>query len=251
MPSAGRLQPFFPSSPEAKQAPALLIFPHAGGSALSFAPLARALRADCEVLVAEVPGRGESHKEAAPASLVDFARSLAPEISTWMNSLGRPVVFFGHSMGALVAYETCLALSGPLPAKLVVSACAAPGLRQGPDIARKGSELSEEELLQFMAAYGAIPPALSSAAARSYFLPIFAADLRLIESYQPSSEKLAVAIHAISATRDPVAKASDIKEWEKLTKKAFSHESVEGGHFFPLDSTELTKSVIKNVSIVP
>src|SRR6059058_3650797 len=86
----------------------LICFPHAGGSASAYVPLARALAPEVEVLAVQYPGRQDRRHE-PPIEDVNRLADLAADVLP--TDSARPYALFGHSMGALVAYETALRLS--------------------------------------------------------------------------------------------------------------------------------------------
>ena len=80
----------------------LVCFPHAGGSALAFARWSKTLQAGIEVFGVQLPGRGARINEKPYRSM----RVLIPELVNGLSDvLDAPFAFFGHSMGALIAFE--------------------------------------------------------------------------------------------------------------------------------------------------
>src|SRR5580765_133219 len=85
-------------------APRLRLFalPFAGGGASTFRQWPEGLPADIECCAVQLPGRETRYKEPGFVRMANLvaalAESLAPEFD-------RPFALFGHSMGALVAFE--------------------------------------------------------------------------------------------------------------------------------------------------
>src|SRR5262249_15064603 len=102
----------------------LICFPSAGGGPAMFRPLARALPADIELLAVCLPGRESRLREPPAGHLVGLAGQLARELA---DTVDGPYLMFGHSMGAMLAYEVCRWLQrtggSPLPGAVTVSAC--------------------------------------------------------------------------------------------------------------------------------
>ncbi|WP_250279849.1 thioesterase domain-containing protein [Frankia sp. Cppng1_Ct_nod] len=122
----------------------LVCFPHAGGSASFFRWIFQMLPTTTEVLGVQYPGRQDRRSE----PLIPTISGLADQVHEVLGSrLDRPTAFFGHSMGAVVAFEVArrLTASGPgrrggpghggAPAVLFVSGCQAPpGGRRAPTL---------------------------------------------------------------------------------------------------------------------
>jgi len=212
----------------------LVVFHHAGGSSLSFLKLAKSLSATYEVWLAELPGRGVRHHEAAPSSLRDFARAASREIPGDL-----PLSFYGHSMGAGLAYEAALALEeeGRALKRLVVSCCRPPAAGHGPALLRERpyEEWTDEELLRAMASYGPIPAALREPAGREYFLPLFRLDLTLIREYQSAALTLKSPILAVAGRGDAEVRPAVMQGWREYTEGSFQLLTEEGGHFCVLE----------------
>src|SRR5262249_13730931 len=103
----------------------LICLPHAGGGALAYHSWRREFAPDIEVLPALLPGR-EHRGDEQPVSDTDaLVTALA---AAAVDRAGRPFAIYGHSMGALLAFELAHALTarGRGPGCLVVSGCDAP-----------------------------------------------------------------------------------------------------------------------------
>src|SRR5690606_26030993 len=96
--------------------------PHAGGAASYFAPLARALSSAVEVLGVQYPGRQNRRFETPVDNLQHLVDLIVKELPPG------PYAFFGHSMGALLAFETTRRLETP-PLRLFLSGRSAPFLK--------------------------------------------------------------------------------------------------------------------------
>ncbi|MEV0538159.1 alpha/beta fold hydrolase, partial [Kitasatospora sp. NPDC050463] len=105
--------------------PRLVCFPHAGGSAPYFHPVSRDLSPVLDVLAVQYPGRQERRHEPRITDIADLADALMAEIGPLAD---RPLAFFGHSMGAVVAFEVALRLRerGVTPVALFASGRRAP-----------------------------------------------------------------------------------------------------------------------------
>jgi surfactin synthase thioesterase subunit len=217
----------------------IVLFHHAGGSALSLLRLGKELSGAAELLFAEMPGHGARNREPFVASLHSFARECARELHGANDP--RPLIFYGHSMGALLAYETAVLLSqaGRAPREWVVSACAPPSAQHGPrDFPLvQGVDLANDEvLLRIQRSYGAFGPELGSPLLKAFFLPILRSDIGLIASYRPSGGIVPAPLTAIAGGSDPVVSAADLEGWKIYTDAVFQQRTLPGGHFFPLEN---------------
>jgi pyochelin biosynthesis protein PchC len=215
---------FHTLDPRPDAAVRLFCFPHAGGAASAFREWHRAVPPGVEVLAVQYPGRAERTRE----PFVDDAHELADQVAAAMRPLlDRPVVLFGHSMGALLAYETALRIK---PAHLVVSG------RKPAHVPRPGGVHagSEDELAaELRRLGGTAPELLADPGARDYILPIVRADYRLAESYRRRvPEPVDCPIMAIIGDRDPEVDAGAARGWAELTRAGFALHVLPGGHFY-------------------
>jgi len=210
--------------------PALLCFPHAGGSASYYFPLSEALRSEVEVLAVQYPGRQDRRRERP----IDSVHVLADEILTAAAGyLDRPITFFGHSMGAAVAFELAVRMQqrlGRTPRHLFASARRAPSchrdewthLRSDADLAKELTRLG-----------GTNTRILDDPEVLAAFLPITRNDYKAIETYryQPGPP-LRCGITALVGDADPHATVDEAAAWSKHTEKDFTLNVFPGGHFY-------------------
>ena len=112
----------------------LICLPHAGGGALSYLSWRREFAPHVEVLPALLPGRDDRGDEQLVSDIDALVTELAGAAA---DRVDRPFALYGHSMGALLAFELAHALTdlGKPPVCLVVSGCDAPH-RHRPDTGR-------------------------------------------------------------------------------------------------------------------
>lgn len=223
----------------------LICFHYAGGSAQAFFPWRACLPPDVDLMAIELPGRGRRH-DIAPASSV--AR-VADELAEAYASLElKSTVFYGHSLGALVAYETARRLrergSKELQ-QLIVSSRAAPGSTQ---FTASLPPLSDHHLHVYLKNLNGTPKSiLDNPDMMRLVLPVLRADLELVYKYQPSpGPVLDIPIEVIGATGDEWAPIECLLEWRQLTTASFRLHMVEGGHFAPLTSPSLIAEILES-----
>tara|TARA_B100001173_G_C15856821_1_gene491227 strand:- start:299 stop:853 length:555 start_codon:yes stop_codon:yes gene_type:complete len=158
--------------------------------------------------------------------------ALVQEIAAFSD---RPFAFLGHSMGAIVAYETALRLrtiGAGQPVHLFLSARAAPHLQDDRDPLRF---LDDETFVDRLhRTYGAVPEAIrQSGELRDVFLPILRADVELLETYaDAASEPLGCPITALGGRSDPAISKAMLAGWQTHTSAEFTLHEFPGEHFY-------------------
>jgi surfactin synthase thioesterase subunit len=220
--------------PERRGVP-LVCLPHAGGAASAYLALAAELGPGAEVWAVQPPGREDRFSEPLAPSIVDLVASLAPALE---RSLREPYALYGHSMGAIVAFELAHALTsrGVPPSALVVSGCRAPACPKAPPI----HDLSDDELLGVLEArFGRLNEALAIPDLAELLLPILRADLRAyFEHAFRDRGPLPVPIVALCGDEDPISPRPLVARWREETSADFELHEVRGGHFFVFTSPD-------------
>jgi surfactin synthase thioesterase subunit len=184
-----------------------------------------------EVLPARLPGREARFHEPLITAFPVLVESLAAEIEPLLD---RPFAFFGHSLGALVAFELARLLRKRgvrLPGSLLVAARSAPHLEPLPPIYHLPSE---EFLTTIQRRYGAFDDEIrQDRALMSKFEPILRADFTLFDTYRYSEDSpLECPVIAYGGSRDGLAMPSTLHAWQRHTSGEFGCRIFEGGHFF-------------------
>lgn len=181
----------------------------------------------------QLPGRENRRFESpfrrmAPL-VVELADALEPHLDL-------PFALFGHSCGALVAFELARELRrrrARCPVHLVLSARSAPQIHNNnPAI----SGLPEREFLaEIQIRYNAIPDAvLADSDLMSMYLPVLRADLEILETYVYTPESpLACSISVFGGLLDRTVGTAELEAWRFQTAGAFNTRMFSGGHFFP------------------
>lgn len=195
----------------------LFCFPHAGGGTLAFRNWSIAGVEICPVLL---PGRESRASEPPIGNMPDLIAMLTAAIRPYIHE---PYAFFGHSMGAGIAFELARKLENP-PRILIVSAARGPQYRIH---LQPRPDLSDEELLSQLANLGTDRELLETA------LPLLRADTRLYRNYRfEPGPLLAVPIAAYGGASDPNISRQDLADWKELTKRSFVQREFVGGHFY-------------------
>ncbi|MGW7416512.1 thioesterase II family protein [Streptomyces sp. NPDC054863] len=216
------------------RAPALRLvcFPHAGGAASFFRSWTHLVPDNVEVLAVRYPGREDRIFEPPVERMEELAESLADACASLSSG---PLAFFGHSMGASVAYEVAVRLAAAPgavgPEALFVSGRAGPGKTRSRGLA----DATDETLVQDLAAMsGTTAEALLNKELRELLLPTVRADYRLLERYTPSapSPALDVPVYAYYGDQDDRLDGDSVHAWSSVTRSAFGTRSFPGGHFY-------------------
>ncbi|GAA0583877.1 pyochelin biosynthesis editing thioesterase PchC [Kribbella sandramycini] len=206
-----------------------MCFPHAGGSAASYAVFGPLLPPRTELAVVQYPGRGDRFAE----PFEDDVRRMAAAVSAELLALEpAPLTLFGHSLGALVAYETALLLQQndvPL-ARLAVSASPPPRLAGGGDTHLR----DDDELWKIVCGFGGVEPEIAADEdLRGVLLPILRSDVRANELYEPPGDPNALdcPVRCYHGIGDPLIDESQLPEWAEVSTGPFALQRRPGGHF--------------------
>ncbi|MCC7367467.1 MAG: thioesterase [Chloroflexi bacterium] len=217
-------------SPEA--AVRLFCLPYGGGGAMIYREWPLTLAPAVEVWHVQLPGREARYRE---PPCTDMAALIFPLIEAMRPHLDRPFALFGHSMGALVAFELTRQLRRdglPQPVHLFPSARRAPHL---PDWRTPLHTLPDSELVTHLnQRYNGVPPAiLQSTDLLRMFIPTIRADLTLTEVYEyVPEEPFTCPISAFGGLGDGAVARDDVVGWGDHTSESFTLRMVPGDHFF-------------------
>lgn len=211
----------------------LLCLPFGGAGASFFYPW-RGLGAGLRVHPVQLPGRDRRITERPYTDVFEAVDGLAVQLRHELPP-GSPVALFGHSMGAVLAFE----LACRLPAEgfrvvhLVVSGSPAPGFERD----RRASGLDDEEFLSRVEEFaGHRHPALDDPEMRAMLLPTLRADVLMHESYHPRSrEPIDVPITAVRGEHDGLVSHEDLLRWGGATTSQFLPAQLPGGHMYLID----------------
>ncbi|GAB3024026.1 thioesterase II family protein [Mycobacterium bourgelatii] len=209
----------------------LLVFPHAGSGASAYRDFSKILSSKFKVIVFQYPGRQDRAAEAALGSLAEIAAGAFGEFAASDHNRGIPIVTFGHSMGALVAFEfvRIAEANGVAVRHLHVSAAVAPS-----NVANKPSHpKDDEEILNHLAALeGTDGDVMANRDLMRLALPVIKADYNAFDAYSCAEDiKIATPVHAIGGDQDPYITLGDLYGWGKHTDTV-KVTMFDGGHFY-------------------
>jgi medium-chain acyl-[acyl-carrier-protein] hydrolase len=209
----------------------LVCLPFAGGGAGAFRPWSDGLPLTVEVCAVQPPGRETRFRDPPYTRLEPYVNALADVLAPLFDG---PAVLFGHSMGAVAAFELARELrrrGGAGPARLIASGRAAPHL---PPRRPPLHSLPDREFRDELKRLGGTPAAvLDNDELMAAFLPTLTADFTAHETYRYADEPpLHCPILAVTGVDDPLAPPSDVEEWRRHTRSAFEARVLPGDHFF-------------------
>ncbi|MFJ4775258.1 thioesterase II family protein [Streptomyces sp. NPDC088762] len=209
----------------------VVCFPHAGGSPYFFRAWARGLDA-YEVHAVCYPGRAERFSEDCAEQLVPMAREIAAELLA--SGDDRPAAFFGHSMGAIVAYEVVRALeeAGSGVGHLFASGARAPHLMAGDPVAAAAWD-AESIGRTLVELGGTDPELLENKAFVDLVMPYIGADFRMLAAYEGGPRPpLDCPVTAIVGESDPRVGIGQSAAWRESTRGPSRALIVPGEHFY-------------------
>jgi medium-chain acyl-[acyl-carrier-protein] hydrolase len=209
----------------------LFCFHYAGGSAQAFHGWPGRLPPSVEMGAIQLPGRGHRLSEPHIRRLLPLSRIVAQELLPYLD---KPFVFFGHSMGALLCFETSRSLryeNRRQPAHLFVSATKAPHRRI---LEESLSGLPKSELVKKLREFNGIPvEVLQNDELLDLILPTIRADFELCETYEYHPESLLECPMTIyGGLEDHTVEAERLAAWREMTVGACEIRMFPGGHFY-------------------
>ncbi len=221
----------------------LVCFPHAGGGSSVFQTWQRHTDV-LRVSAVRLPGRESRLREPAIADLDALVDALAAALS---GLTGRPYAFYGHSMGALVAYELTRRLRAeglPLPRGLFVAGMDAP---QRLDLDR-AHDLPRDELVAWLVGVNGLDAeVLEYPALIDLMLPTIRADLAVVENYEHRRQPpLPVPIHVLRGRGDVQVSVEGSGGWAELTSAGCAVTDLDGDHFFVQHNERRIVSLIES-----
>ncbi len=182
-------------------------------------------------MAVQYPGRQDRRAEPCVEDLGELADAV---FAALQGQDDLPLTFFGHSMGALLAFEVACRIerSGLKIERLFVSG------RVGPAVVRpeRLHILPDDDLLAAMAEMnGTDARLLEDEEILRMALPALRSDLHAVETYRCDPGAGAVLncpVTVLVGDTDPRTPLDEAREWHAHTSAGFDLEVFPGGHFF-------------------
>jgi surfactin synthase thioesterase subunit len=213
----------------------LLCLPFAGGGAGFFRAWRKIDSSVVEFVGIQLPGRENLIRQPQATSVAEAVEAVLPACQEQLATPG-PVSLFGHSSGAVIAFEIARRLDALTPGRidrLFVSGSAAPWLgRPG-----RAADLPDDEFVAAVQAFaGATHPALGEPRLRGVVLPPLRADVRIHEEYRvPFGTATDVPVTAIRGRDDALISEAATREWAHATQGGFDYVELPGEHMYLTD----------------
>ncbi|MFE6407021.1 thioesterase II family protein [Streptomyces sp. NPDC057837] len=226
----------------------LLCVPFAGAGASFFHPWRALAAGRWRVVAFELPGRERRMLETPYRDVAEAAGKEVDGIAAMLGE-GARVLVFGHSLGAVLAYELVHLLTerGVHVERLVVSGSPGPWTQRE----RRAAGLPDEEFLARVEEFaGFRHEALDHPEMRELILPVLQADCEMHESYVPSTdEPVRVPICALRGDSDGLVTAEEAQQWRDATTAGFSYTELPGDHMYLVDLGREVLDVIEAESV--
>ncbi|MFC4053588.1 MULTISPECIES: thioesterase II family protein [Actinomadura] len=231
---------FHPDGPGDVQ---LVCFPHAGGSASYYFPMSKAMPPEIDALVLQYPGRQDRRHEPP----VDSVPRLADQIfAVLADRLSPRFAFFGHSMGAVVAFEVArrfAAERGTAPLWFFASGRRAPSRRRAGTV----HTMDDAELIAELGRVGGTDARLlRDEELLASILPAVRNDYRAIERYAwTPGPPVDCPVTVLVGESDPQTTVDEAIAWQEHFTGTCDLRVFPGGHFYLEDaSAEVIDTVV-------
>lgn len=223
----------------------LICFSYAGGNSATYVPWLPLLPNFVELAVIQLPGRG--------VRIFDEPyQTMATMVNDIVNAVGKldtkPFIFYGHSMGARVAYEVTLALwrrQYRLPIHFIAAGSGAPCVVYSKDHIH---HLPDDEFIAEVGALnGSSQEVLSNSEIMQLILPALRADFRIIENYCNASKLVIPAkISVFSGDKDDI-ECENLEKWLGLFQSNTGLHWIAGDHYFVDKNREDLLAALNNL----
>jgi surfactin synthase thioesterase subunit len=216
--------------PKPNAAVTLACFPHAGGSASFFFPVSRAIAPEIDVLAIQYPGRQDRYTDTCLESIKDFADFSFEALKPWLD---RPMALFGHSMGAIIAFEVAQRMertAGVSPVVLFASGRRAPSRYRDEAVHLKDDDALVAKLISLS---GTDAKLLGDEEVLRMIMPAVRGDYTAVETYRSSPDaSLNCPIVVYTGDTDPEVTPDEAADWHKHGTAGVDIKVFPGGHFF-------------------
>ena len=234
----------------------IVCFPPNGGGATSFRNWSTNMaKQGWEMFVVQPPGWEERFTEAPVDDLQEIVQAVSSELAKLLTPTR--FVFYGHSLGALLAFESAHYLQAKhtlCPRHLYVAAWSAPTIpyKHPHNVPLDVFEPSTPThvLTSYVQHFTYLDPLLAAnPAILKRLKPCLAAGVNMCKAYTyKHAHELPCHITTLSGSKDDFAPTSNMPGWAKLLDKKYKYgtEVYRGAHMF-LQDADISKKVVAKV----
>ena len=208
----------------------LFCFPFAGGTASIYRGWQPALSPDVELCAIQLPGRETRFAEPAFNNMAALLEAMFNDLLPWLD---KPYALFGHSLGAIIAFELQqavrdLGLNGPQ--HFFASGHRGPHI---PDPDAPIHDLPAEAFLIALRTFSGTPEViLQNEEIMAIFGPILRADMQVDNDYlNARPQPLDCPLTVYGGQSDNIVSQAHLESWRRVAGPNFSIQSFEGDHF--------------------
>ena len=225
----------------------LFCFPYAGGNAGIYKDWVQHFE-ETEIVAIQLPGRSNRFSEACIDNLASCVEEILHSVK---HLLDKPFAFFGHSLGAIIAYE----LLRKIPERqytnclqLFVSGRIAPDLvSPNPKISHLPNDQFKKVLKQYE---GTDIELLKNDDLMDVLIPMLRSDFKMIETYHHQHKSpLKTPITTLSGKDDLFVDFDAVSEWQRFSGKPLTHHSFDGNHFFVDKNRAEIAQLVSNIML--
>ena len=224
----------------------LFCLPFAGGGASIYRGWGKLLGSTVEVCPIQLPGRENRFSEPAFKNVQALAQALANQLQLYSN---KPFAIYGHSMGALIAFELTRVLQSngmEMPEVLMLGAHRAAHL---PRTRETLYTMDDTTFIERLQRFGGFPEeVLASEELLQFLLPTLKADFTLCDTYTYTDDlPLNCPIHVFAGDSDPEAPPAVMDSWRKHSSVDTHMHTFQAGHFFIRTDLDLVIDTLKTI----
>lgn len=210
----------------------VFLLPYAGASSLAYYKWRTSFPPGYEPHFIELKGRGEKMGEPFYQDMAEAVEDISAQIME--KTKADEYCIFGHSMGALLAYETYYRLyekGAKLPRHMFFSGRKAPQIEVED---YKEYDRDDEHFIQMVSRFGGLTGDFFDEGIKQVFLPILRADFKILGEYifQSKGRAISCGMTVLYGNQDRSAIWPEIEAWKIHAGKGCSFREFDGNHFF-------------------
>lgn len=205
--------------------------------------MSQALAPSVDVVSVQYPGRQDRLADRRIEDIGEYADAIAAELKPWLDL---PTAFFGHSMGATLAFEVTRRLEQDAefsPVAVFASGRRAPSRHRDENVHLRDDDGVVREMRELN---GTDTQVLADEEILRMVMPAIRSDYKAVETYRAEPGAVVRApVTVLTGDDDPRTSREEAEAWRAHTTGAFDLHAFAGGHFFLANHQ---KQIVKIVS---